>query len=395
MTISQLFCPVVSKSLPLLIISVVLTACSTEENFTDSTTSAGTGVVQGVNPEPVSEPSLETAPVATLSVSPSNIDLGQSTTLSWSSTDADSCIASGGWSSARSTTGTVDVKPAMTSTYTLTCNGAGGSASDSVTVTVKQPSPLPPAPVANLSVSRSSIDQGQSATLSWTSTNATSCTASGGWSGTRSSSGSRSVSPSATAIYTLTCNGAGGSASDSVSVTVKAPPPPVPVVNLSVSPSSIDQGQSATLSWSSTNATGCTASGAWGGSRNISGIVTVSPVVTSTYTLTCNGAGGSVSDSVTVTVNQPPPSAQYINLSWVPPVEREDGTPITMAEIAGYRIYYGTVQGNYTNNVDIADSSTMQATLSNLTTGTYYIVMTTYDVDGRESVFSQVVTKSI
>jgi len=313
MTISQLFCPVVSKSLPLLIISVVLTACSTEENFTDSTTSAGTGVVQGVNPEPVSEPSLETAPVATLSVSPSNIDLGQSTTLSWSSTDADSCIASGGWSSARSTTGTVDVKPAMTSTYTLTCNGAGGSASDSVTVTVKQPSPLPPAPVANLSVSRSSIDQ----------------------------------------------------------------------------------GQSATLNWSSTNATGCTASGAWGGSRNISGIVTVSPVVTSTYTLTCNGAGGSASDSVTVTVNQPPPSAQNINMSWVAPVEREDGTPITMAEIAGYRIYYGTVQGNYTNNVDIADSSTMQATLSNLTTGTYYIVMTTYDVDGRESVFSQVVTKSI
>ena len=76
-------------------------------------------------------------------------------------------------------------------------------------------------------------------------------------------------------------------------------------------------------------------------------------------------------------------------------MEREDGTPITMAEIAGYRVYYGTSKGNYTNNVDIADRTTMQATLSNLTTGTYYIVMTTYDMDGRESVFSPVVTKSI
>ena len=88
-------------------------------------------------------------------------------------------------------------------------------------------------------------------------------------------------------------------------------------------------------------------------------------------------------------------TTQGVALSWVAPVEREDGTPISMAEIGGYRVYYGTSQGKYTKNVDIADRTTMQATLSNLTTGTYYIVMTTYDVDGRESVFSQVVTKSI
>ena len=312
MTISQLFCPVFSKSIPLLIISVVLTACSTEENFTDSSTlDTGLGVTQGITPEPILEPI--------------------------------------------------------------------------------------PVPVTNLSVSSSSIVQGQSVTLSWSSTDADSCTAFSSWSGARSTNGYQVVSPTVTSIYTLTCNSNGGIVSDSVAVTVNQPTAQVPAANLSVSASRIDKGQSATLSWSSTNATGCTASGAWGGSRNISGIVTVSPVVTSTYTLTCNGAGGSASasPSVTVTVNQPPPSTQNINLSWIPPVEREDGTPIKMAEIAGYRVYYGSSKGNYTNNVDIADRTTMQATLSNLTTGTYYIVMTTYDMDGRESVFSPVVTKSI
>jgi hypothetical protein len=94
-------------------------------------------------------------------------------------------------------------------------------------------------------------------------------------------------------------------------------------------------------------------------------------------------------------VNAAPASGQDINLSWVAPVEREDGTPISMSEIAGYRVYYGASQGNYTNEVEIADSNTMQVTLSNLTTGTYYIAVTTIDTDGRESGFSQAVSKSI
>jgi len=84
-----------------------------------------------------------------------------------------------------------------------------------------------------------------------------------------------------------------------------------------------------------------------------------------------------------------------VALSWIAPVEREDGTPIAMAEIAGYRVYYGTSEGSYTNGVDIEDSNTMQAELNNLASGTYYIVVTTYDMDGRESAFSRVVTTSI
>jgi len=88
-------------------------------------------------------------------------------------------------------------------------------------------------------------------------------------------------------------------------------------------------------------------------------------------------------------------SAEGIVLAWDAPVQRENGTPISMAEIAGYKVYYGTAQGSYPNQVDIADRDTMQTTLSDLETGTYYIVVTTYDMDGRESTFSQEVTASI
>ena len=84
-----------------------------------------------------------------------------------------------------------------------------------------------------------------------------------------------------------------------------------------------------------------------------------------------------------------------IALSWTAPYEREDGTPISMSEIAGYRVYYGTEQGDYTEQVDVADSSTMEVTLNNLSTGTYYVVVTTYDMDGRESGYSEEVVKKV
>jgi len=101
------------------------------------------------------------------------------------------------------------------------------------------------------------------------------------------------------------------------------------------------------------------------------------------------GAGVGVTQETT-----PQEDTQVVALSWTAPVEREDGTPISMSEIAGYRVYYGTSEGNYPNKLDIADSYNMQATLSNLVSGTYYIVVTVYDMDGRESAYSQVVTAS-
>ncbi len=86
-----------------------------------------------------------------------------------------------------------------------------------------------------------------------------------------------------------------------------APPPSAPSLTFSASPASIPSGQSATLSWSSTNASSCSASGSWSGTKSLSGSQSVSPQTTSTYSLSCSGSGGVVSRSVTVSVTVPPP----------------------------------------------------------------------------------------
>src|SRR5262245_5327473 len=88
-------------------------------------------------------------------------------------------------------------------------------------------------------------------------------------------------------------------------------PPPIttpPSAALSASPTSITAGQAATLTWSSTNATGCTASGAWSGTKPTAGTQSVTPTSSSTYSMVCTGAGGtSPSASATVAVGTTPP----------------------------------------------------------------------------------------
>lgn len=77
----------------------------------------------------------------------------------------------------------------------------------------------------------------------------------------------------------------------------------VPTVTLSASPTSVPSGSASTLTWSSTNATSCSASGAWSGAKAISGSQSTGALTsTSTYSLTCSGSGGSASTSATVTV---------------------------------------------------------------------------------------------
>lgn len=86
-----------------------------------------------------------------------------------------------------------------------------------------------------------------------------------------------------------------------------APVAPVPTLNFTASPGSVLAGGSANLNWTTSNATDCTASGAWSGNKPTSGtnISTGALNTTSTYTLTCSGAGGSTTpQSVTITVTQ-------------------------------------------------------------------------------------------
>ena len=107
------------------------------------------------------------------------------------------------------------------------------------------------------------------------------------------------------------------------------------------------------------------------------------------YTGSLDGSSGAIGGGV---VQGPP---QNVTLSWIAPVEREDGTPISMSEIAGYRIYYGETKGDYSHKVDVNDSDTMQHILKDLPAGTYYIVVTAFDMEGRESIFSETIVANV
>lgn len=99
------------------------------------------------------------------------------------------------------------------------------------------------------------------------------------------------------------CGGGGGGDDDDGGGTT----PAAPTVTLAASPASIVLGASSTLSWSSVDATACTASGAWSGSKSISGTETVTPAAVgdAVYKLSCTGAGGSTEKQATVTVTAP------------------------------------------------------------------------------------------
>jgi hypothetical protein len=92
---------------------------------------------------------------------------------------------------------------------------------------------------------------------------------------------------------------------------VPATVPPAPTLTLASS--SIAVGSSTTLTWSSANNQGCTASGSWSGPMASSGTQTVSPtaVGTDTYTLLCTNTvtGPSPPTSVTLNVSAAAPPA--------------------------------------------------------------------------------------
>ena len=111
----------------------------------------------------------------------------------------------------------------------------------------------------------------------------------------------------------------------------QTPPDDGPLTtNLSVDQSEVDRGGTVELSWSSTGATSCEASGGWSGAVARSGAQRVGPLDdTSTFTLSCTGADGAESvEMISVTV-----MGTFV-VSWQPPQQNEDGTPLTdLAEV--------------------------------------------------------------
>ena len=274
-------------------------------------------------------------PTVTFSAASNAIQSGQSTTVSWSSTGADSCSANGGtgndgWSGSKAlSSNSTSIGPIAGTgsyTYTLTCTGPGGSTSSNASIVVSSNAPTG-GMVVDVSVSPSAITAGTAAALSWSSSGVSSCQASGSWGGSQpvaaSGYSTGTITSPGTYSYTLTCTGSSGSVTDTATLTVN--PAPATVLSFSASPPSVQVGQSTNLSWTSVDATSCTGSGGtgsdgWSGSHSTSSNGTsVGPFAnagTYTYSLACAGPGGlGAVQSTTVTVTAPPPAATVVGFS--------------------------------------------------------------------------------
>lgn len=201
-------------------------------------------------------------PTLTFNVTPSLISTGQSSTLSWSTTNTNRCVLQYGQNDENvAVSGSKVVSPSQTTPYRLICTNDSGTGKDgpsaekTVTVTVSTHSLLTPAIIFN--ASPSTIGAVQNSTLSWSTSNANRCVLQyGSTEENVSVSGSKVVSPSQTTSYKLVCindpgNGKDGpNAKQTAIVSVASPS-----CSLTTNKSSYQYGETITFSWSSQNAT--------------------------------------------------------------------------------------------------------------------------------------------
>ncbi len=233
--------------------------------------------------------------VISFTANPATINSGQSSTLSWQVTNADSVSISTLGSVALS--GSSPVSPTVTTTYVLTATRGTQTATASATVTVNSGSGLPR--IVSFAANPATIDFGQSSTLQWVVENATSVSIT--TIGTVGLTGSHSVSPASTATYTITASNANGTVNASTILTVLTS---VKILSFTATPATLASGAFSVLV--------CQTAGA--AQVNVSGIsfttdtalVSVRVIQTTTYTCTATAANGqTTSAQTTVTVTGP------------------------------------------------------------------------------------------
>lgn len=239
-------------------------------------------------------------PTVTISANPLFINRGDEATLSWTSTDVDTVTIDQGIG-AVAASGSRQVSPPQTTTYTITATGVGGTRTANVKITVLQPPPT-----VSFTGTPSTIKAGESATLAWTTTDAQTVTIDQGI-GTVVASGSHQVTPASTTTYRLTATGPGGTTSATVTITLLHDPP---AATLTIDPTAVEWGNPVTITWQTTGADQVTIDQGIG-SVSPSGSRTLTPETSTSYTLTATGPGGTTTAVADVTVTYPVPSVSF------------------------------------------------------------------------------------
>jgi hypothetical protein len=82
-----------------------------------------------------------------------------------------------------------------------------------------------------------------------------------------------------------------------------------------------------------------------------------------------------------------------LTLSWAAPTQNEDGSPLT--DLAGYRVYYGTSSGSYSEVVEINSPGMNRYVIDNVAPGTYFVVMTSFNSKDLESDYTEEASFSV
>ncbi|MFO7529706.1 MAG: hypothetical protein R6W86_13005 [Marinobacter sp.] len=126
-------------------------------------------------------------------------------------------------------------------------------------------------------------------------------------------------------------------------------------------------------------------------------------VADNTDTTATDSSGDTVADTgtdtselpATDTVQEPTIPANAALLSWTAPLTRENGDSLSMGEIAGFEVVYGTNPDSLDQSLAIGDASVDELLVDELTAGTWYFAIRTLDTDGNRSRLSEVVYKQI
>jgi hypothetical protein len=102
---------------------------------------------------------------------------------------------------------------------------------------------------------------------------------------------------------------------------------------------------------------------------------------------------GTLQAQITFTVTVVAAANGSATLSWTPPTTRTDGT--ALANLAGYRIYYGTSANALSSRIDVNNPGLTTFVVSNLTPGTWYFAASAVDANGLESYLSGTASKTV
>jgi hypothetical protein len=118
--------------------------------------------------------------------------------------------------------------------------------------------------------------------------------------------------------------------------------------------------------------------------------------VGSTGQITITGSNGTSSASIgpfVVHVDAAAATSGSATLSWIPPTQNLDGSPIT--DLSGYHIYYGTNADALANSITVNGGSSSTYTVNGLSSGTYYFSVVAYNAEGVDSPESNLESKTI